>query len=129
MHVCACCLKEFHTRFLLNRHIATSTVCQHHFQTESLTQDVLRLRSEVASKDSMIRELLKANAILTRQFVENSKILNDMVLRSPATRPSTPPSVHTPPSVSVTPSQAHSLPSNPDVPQESVISLLGRMHP
>lgn len=118
MHICTCCLKEFHTRFLLNRHIAASTVCQHHFSTERLNQELESIRADLAVKNAMVVDLVKANMTLTQRFVELSQIQNSSLLPREWMEWG-----------AEEPSQNSNLPVTDSRPSESVMRLLERSHP
>ena len=74
MHFCDCCRKEFHTKFLLNKHVVTSVVCQNHFTTEALKKEIVDLRAELTLKTHMVLDLVKANVALTQQFIGLSQV-------------------------------------------------------
>ena len=80
MHVCACCMKEFHTRFLLSRHIAASVACQHHFAIERQDKELERLRTELNAKNALLSDLVKATTTLTQQIVELSQAQHGTIL-------------------------------------------------
>ena len=80
MHVCTCCMKEFHTKFLLCKHITASVACQHHFAIERQDKELERLRMELNVKNDLLRDLVKATTTLTQQIVELSQTQHDTIL-------------------------------------------------